>query len=301
MIKSSKKSSAPPPNPNNVPTTPDGKKRCQHCEQVFPLKKSTCPHCKKTYSGALSEVAPQGLTEQEWIAFDEKAKRLRKSKSASSRAELITLLFETAMAIRYTLPNRSMELFLEVVTLDPENFEARIKVSWFRIKQKDFLSFVTLLEPVVHPDSHATPEQRQRAYNNLVCSYMFRFPPDYSAAEKLARAGIAVDEKGSVKLWENLGIILKETGRYSEARDAFAFALTIDPQSDYAAKILPYLNKGKFKKDKEKKFREGVVLKENNSNNNNINNINNNINNKETYELSLKKRKSSKHLTVERC
>jgi len=294
MIKSSKKTSAP--TPNHVPTTPDGKKRCQHCEQVFPLKKSVCPHCKKTYSGALSDVAPQGLTDQDWIAFDEKAKRLRKSKSASSRAELINLLFETAMAIRYTLPNRSLELFNEVVTLDPENFEARIKVSWFRIKQKDFLSFIPLLEPVVHPDSHATSEQRQRAYNNLVCSYMFRCPPDYSTSEKLARAGIAVDEKGSVKLWENLGIVLKETGRYSEARDAFLFALTIDPQSDYAAKILPYLNKGKFKKDKEKKYTESVVLKEN------INNINNYKENNQNYEISLRKRKSSKNLsTVERC
>jgi len=262
--KSSKKISVP--KPLVTPATPDGKKRCHNCEQVYPLKKAACPHCKSAYSASLSDVDPTAgdLSVQEWMAFEEKTKRLRNSKKSSSRTELAALLFQTAMIVRYTQPRRSLEMFNEVASLEPENYEARIKVSWLSIKFKDFVTYLPLLEAVVHPDSRATPEQRQRAYNNIVCSYMFRPNPDFFTAEKLVRTGIAIDEKGSVKLWENLGMILKQLGRYSEARDAYQTVLKLDPQSDFAKQMLLTLHK----KDKSKSLKQsgGGGNKENSTN-----------------------------------
>jgi tetratricopeptide (TPR) repeat protein len=249
-----------------VPTTPDGKKRCHNCDQPFALKKSVCPHCKAEYTVPLSDVDPtvaEDITDEQWVVFECEVKRLRtKTHLPESRAELIDLMFKRAMAVKYTQPKRSLELFLEVVALNSSHWEARIKVSWLMIKFNDFLTLIPYLEPIVDPESSATVEQRQRAYNNIVCSYMFRLPPDYITAEKLCRTGIALDPEGNVKLWENLGSALKFQGRLNEARDAFNIALQMEPTSSFSIKNIAALDQASRHKRKTGK-KEVVVDKEN--------------------------------------
>jgi len=235
------------------PATPDGKKRCHKCDQVFALKKSTCPHCKAEYTVPLSDIDTAVSEEEAWVVFENDVKRLRpKIHIQETRAELVDLMFKRAIAARYSQPRRSIDLFTEVVALDPKNWEARIKISWLSIRFSEFLALVPIVEPITLPDSGATVEQKQRASNNLVCSYMFRLPMDMVNAEKYAREGIALDRTGSVKLWENLGSTLKHQGRLVEARDAFNFALTIDPNSDFAKANLLNLNVAEKQRKKSK-------------------------------------------------
>jgi tetratricopeptide (TPR) repeat protein len=219
------------------PSTPDGKKRCRNCDQPFALKKAVCPHCKKEYTVPLTDIDSTLLEEfgvEDWTTFESDVKRLRSKTNPQSRTDLVDLLFKRAMTVRYAQPRRSLDLFQEVVALDSCHWEARIKVSWLLIRFNDLLSVVPIVQPIIGSESTATVEQRQRAYNNIVCSHMFRSPMDYFAAEKMAREGIALDTNGNAKLWENLGSSLKFQGRSLEAKDAFHKALAIDPSSDFA-------------------------------------------------------------------
>jgi len=239
--------------PNPSPATPDGKKRCHKCDQVFALKKSSCPHCKAEYTVPLSDIDTAVSEEEAWVIFENDVKRLRpKVHMQESRAELVDLMFQRAMAVRYSQPRRSLDLFTEVVAFDPKNWEARIKISWLLIRFNEFNSLIPIVEPITRPDSDATVEQKQRAFNNMVCSYMFRLPMDMVNAEKCAREGIALSKTGSVKLWENLGSTLKHQGRLAEARDAFNFALTIDPNSEFATANLHNLNVAEKQRKKSK-------------------------------------------------
>jgi len=223
--------------PKTEPSTPDGKKRCRNCDQPFALKKAVCPHCKKEYTVPLTDIDSTLLEEfgvEDWTTFESDVKRLRSKTNQQSRTDLVDLLFKRAMTVRYTQPRRSLDLFQEVVALDSCHWEARIKVSWLLIRFNEFLSVIPMVEPVVSAESTATVEQRQRAYNNIVCSLMFRSPMDYVGAEKMAREGIALDADGNAKLWENLGSALKYQSRNLEAKDAFHKALAIDPSSDFS-------------------------------------------------------------------
>jgi tetratricopeptide (TPR) repeat protein len=176
---------------------------------------------------------------------------LRKNvKTSAQQTRLISILFARAMAERYTNPPKALELFQEVVSLDKEHHEARIKCSWLMICLKQFSSIISVLQPIINPPSpSATSDQLQRAYNNAVCSALFSDTPDYFLAEKFAREGIRVNPQGNVlKLWEHLGKALQEQGRVAEARDAFNAALAICPDSDYAKSHLKQLPKNMSKK-----------------------------------------------------
>jgi len=54
---------------------------------------------------------------------------------------------------------------------------------------------------------------------------------DFKLAEKWARDGIALDNEGTAKLWENLAMALKNQTKYEEARVAFKKALILNPKS----------------------------------------------------------------------
>jgi len=251
------------------PLTPEGKKRCHNCDQPFAQKKQACPHCKAAYSVPLSEIDPtlsaDCITDEDWAVFEKDVKRLRtKTHIPESRLELQDILFKHGMAVRYTHPKRSLDLFMEVIALDPDHWEARIKISWLQIRVNDFLAVMDSVTPVVEPEASSTIEQKQRAYNNIVCSYLFRFPMDLITAEKVAREGIALDARGNVKLWENLGSALKHQHRYDEARDAFNTALTIEPKSEFAIKNLRYLYEDHKHNNNRKTDKENVVGKKGN-------------------------------------
>jgi len=161
------------------------------------------------------------------------------------------------METRFKDPMRSRELFKEVLEMDSNHFEARLKLSWHEIRFGNAHCTPGLLEPVVASPT-ATLEQKQRAYNNLSCAFLVMVVPDAVKAEKWAIAGIQLDGRGSPKLWENLGGAYKEQGRLHEAVDAFTKSLLMDPTSKHSKRNIKAIekeikNQGKsMKKDKQK-------------------------------------------------
>jgi len=241
------------------PPTPQGKKRCHACDQVYTTHKRACPHCK-----AQDSVALANCESESWDFFDSEVKRL-KQKLPASREELVTLVFKNAMDCRYNQPKRSAQLFSDVISIDSNHWESRIKLSWLQIRFNSFTPIIPLLEPVIASQT-ATVEQKQRAYNNIVCSFLFRLPADIESAEKFAKEGIALDKNGNPKLWENYGSVLKQQGRFAEAREAFSQACKLDPGSDFAQSNLSNVNKLEKKHKKQKsKGSSSDLDKENNS------------------------------------
>jgi len=264
------------------PGTPEGKTRCHLCDQPFPKTKGRCPHCNTVDTGVLLDFA--NLADDYMFDFEKEVKRLR-ARLPNSRNELVNLLFKRAMELRLKQPNHSHQLFQEVLTLDSQHWESRIKLSWLEIKFSNYNPIIPLLEPVV-ASSNTTVEQKQRAYNNMACSHMFRVPPDMVTAEKFILEGIKLNPSGTVKLYENYGTVLMQTGRLSEAREALRKAVDIDPTSDFALSSLENLKQLEKKNKRKKSKGEYLETKENldfkvNSinNNNNIPNNNNNFSN----------------------
>jgi len=137
------------------------------------------------------------------------------------------------MDMRYDEPARSLILFEEVVKIQPNHYEACLKISWLTIQLNQYQRVREILQRIVDSND-STIHQKQRAYNNVSCSWLFQRPPDFVAAETSAFAGIKVDGKGTNKLWENYAASLKHQGRLEEARDAYANALLLNPMSENA-------------------------------------------------------------------
>jgi len=222
-----------------------------------------CPHCKSSDDVILDVKLEYDPTKQEefWGAFDKEVKRLRKL-LPDSRNELVAFLFKNAMDVRYEHPKRSHQLFHEVIALKPQHWESRIKLSWLEIRFNNFLNIIPLLDPIIASSSSATIEQKQRAYNNIVCSYLFRLPSDIISAEKFAKKGIDLEPTGNVKLWENYGTVLLQQGRLVEAREAYQQALELDPNSEFTLASLNSL-KNMDKKSKNEKMMEKKKSKKN--------------------------------------
>jgi len=147
------------------------------------------------------------------------------------RKELSRLLYFEAMKLRYDNSSESLSLFEEVVELQPEHWEARLKVSWLSIRFTKNERAIEALIPVVE-SSETTMLQKQRAYTNLSCAENWKEKAaDYALAEKWARSGIALDSDGTAKLWENLATALKHQNKLEEARQAFKHAIKLNPKS----------------------------------------------------------------------
>jgi len=210
-----------------MPKTPEGRKRCGSCEQTFKKSAQKCPHCKALYNNVSLTL---DTSDDFILTGGVKA-------PVEDKTEHVRALFQRAMDIRYKEPVRSRELFYEVIQMDPAHNEARLKISWLEIKFGRYSYANTVLGPVV-ASTKATIEQKQRAYNNLAASKLFDKEPDFALAEKLAQKGIDLNGIGTVKLWENFALAVKEQGRLIECRDAFTKALTLDPTSVHSSKSL---------------------------------------------------------------
>jgi len=219
-----------------------GKKFCSTCDQLYANELFTCPHCKEDDNVPLGEGGG-ALDDSDWLVFEGEVARLRKKEDVpESRKELVKLLFNRAMAVRYKEPYRSRDLFAQVVKLDPDNYEARIKISWLDIKFKKLNEVVDILKPVCDAEE-STVEQKKRAYNNICCSYMFGKQVDIESASYYAKKGIEVDNIGTDKLWENYGSILMNQHKYMEAREGFTKAVLLEPNSEFAKQKLEQVEK----------------------------------------------------------
>jgi len=133
--------------PVQTPCTPEGKKRCGTCDQLFAVQKMRCPHCKASDDVILDVKLEYDPTKQEefWGAFDKEVKRLHKL-LPNSRNELVAFLFKNAMDVRYEHPKRSHQLFHEVIALKPQHWESRIKLSWLKFgSTTSSISFLFLI------------------------------------------------------------------------------------------------------------------------------------------------------------
>jgi len=234
-----------------LPSTPNGKKRCQTCEQVFQHSAKVCPHCKTPYTVHLAfeiDVSEDGL------GFDGDISKIQSSNS-ESRADILHATFTRAMETRYREPMRSKELFKEVIAMDPNHYESRLKVSWHEIRFGCTQVIPALLEPVIS-SSTSTLEQKQRAYNNLSCACIVGPLLNAAGAEKWALAGIRLDGKGTPKLWENLGVAYREQGRLQLSLEAFTKSLLIDPNSKHVQKSIKFLEKDIKNQSKKEKIKE---------------------------------------------
>jgi len=264
------------------------KKQCANCDQLFDNECVTCPHCKEDDTVPLGDGA---LTyeDDDWVLFEgEVAKLRRREHQEDSRKELVKLLFSRAMAVRYKQPNRSKDLYCQVVALDPTNWEARIKISWLNIRLGKLSDVVEVLEPVVKSEL-STIEQKKRAYNNICCAFLFGKPVDFNSALLYAKKGIEVDGVGTDKLWENYATILIHQYHYAEAIEALTKAVLLEPNSIFAQKKLVEVEK--LLKTQNKKAKKGKKMnKENLENNFEI------ISRKSTSKTMLTKKTSKKEL-----
>jgi len=186
-----------------------------------------CPHCSSEYQVGL-ELTPEEFKQlraelRERLEADADDKKTRK--------ELIQLLYFEAMRLRYEDNIESLALFEEVLELQPNHWEARMKVSWLCIRFMKNERAIEVLLPLVE-SSEPTILQKQRAYTNLSCAEDWKkVDPDHVKAENWARIGIELDHEGTSKLWENLATALKSQQKYEEARAAFKHAIKLNPKS----------------------------------------------------------------------
>jgi len=246
----------------------NGQKRCGTCDQLFALEMASCPHCREDDNVPLSDAAASTLEEEDWIVFEGQIAALKKREHiGETRRDLIRALFSRAMEIRYKQPSRSRDLFAQVVSLEPNNYEARIKISWLDIRLGKMGQIFANLEPVIKSEA-STPEQKKRAYNNICCSFLFsKSHPDLNSAYIYAKKGLEVDDIGSDKLWENYATILVHQCKYADARDALKRALILEPTSIFAQTKLEEVNKmlKQQEKQQEKQSRK-MAAKENQEN-----------------------------------
>eukprot|EP01128_Nolandella_sp_AFSM9_P012315 TRINITY_DN9154_c0_g1_i1.p1 TRINITY_DN9154_c0_g1~~TRINITY_DN9154_c0_g1_i1.p1 ORF type:complete len:304 (+),score=75.12 TRINITY_DN9154_c0_g1_i1:100-912(+) len=153
----------------------------------------------------------------------------------TKRAKYVQELFDAGMDLRNSKPHKALKKFLEILDLQEDHVEARLKIIWLLLKDKNFrYDFDALMQPVIDSDT-ATLAQKQRAYTNWSCSISFN-PKDkrFNRAEKLAQAGVDLDGIGTHSLFENLGNALRRQGKLSEASDAFQSAVALNPHSSNA-------------------------------------------------------------------
>jgi len=245
----------------------NGHKRCGTCDQLFAVEMASCPHCREEDNVPLSDVGSNTLEEEDWIAFEGQIASLKKKECiGETRKDLIRALFSRAMEVRYKQPNRSRDLFAQVVAMDLDNYEARIKISWLDIRLGKLGQIFAILEPVIKSET-STPEQKKRAYNNICCSFLFnKTHPDIASAYIYAKKGLEVDDIGSDKLWENYATILINQCKYVEARDALKRAVILEPNSVFAQNKLEDVDKILKQQEKHTKKMEQKAMKENKEN-----------------------------------
>jgi len=245
----------------------NNQKRCGTCEQLYAASMASCPHCREDDNVPLSDVAANTVLEEEdWVVFEGQIAALKKKEIiGETRKDLIRALFTRAMEVRYKQPHRSRDLFAQVVALDYDNYEARIKISWLDIRLRRMEQIFAMLEPVITSEK-STPEQKKRAYNNICCSFLFCKPVELNSAYIYAKKGLEVDDFGSDKLWENYASILIHQCKFAEARDALKRALVLEPNSLFALHKLEEVNKIIKQQEKHTKKMERKVMKENQEN-----------------------------------
>jgi len=179
------------------------------------------------------------------------------------KEEYLHFLYDCAMKLRMNEKERSSELLMELIELDPGNYESRLKLSWILIRS-DHLSLAreVLLDVVNSED--ATFNQRQRAYTNISCCWNFDVKqPKYAVkAEKAARNGINLNGTGTIKLWENLTVALKKQEKYEEALEAYERLIIMDIDGGYEDEV--YKMKKLIKKNlklKRKSTKKGLFAK----------------------------------------
>jgi len=203
---------------------------CPTCEQPVPAEETSnqCPHCKQPLQ--------VGLELDSGVDFEEHRKELAKKfkknpEDTNIQNELAFLLYAQGMKLRYDAPQNALSFFEEVVKIAPKHYEARLKVSWLAIRFSKYKEAREVLQELLESDN-ATTLQRQRGYTNLSCAWNWDpEEPSPVKAEKAARDGIALDEEGTAKLWENLATALRNQQLLEEARIAFRKALTLNPKS----------------------------------------------------------------------
>jgi len=227
---------------------------CPSCEQPITSDQEICPHCHNDFQIGL-ELTPEEFSQ----VIKELRIKVQTHIDESARKDLVKLLYSQAMKLRYVNSAESLSLFEDVVELEPNHWEARLKVSWLSIRFTKNERAIEVLLPVIASDE-TTVLQKQRAYTNLSCAENWKDKEfaNYDQAEKWARIGIDLDKEGTAKLWENLATALKHQNRLEEARAAFKQALKLNPKSINAierqASIEKHLKIQKKRDGKQKRF-----------------------------------------------
>eukprot|EP01130_Rhizamoeba_saxonica_P002184 TRINITY_DN1200_c0_g1_i1.p1 TRINITY_DN1200_c0_g1~~TRINITY_DN1200_c0_g1_i1.p1 ORF type:complete len:239 (-),score=44.07 TRINITY_DN1200_c0_g1_i1:63-779(-) len=147
------------------------------------------------------------------------------------------------MRNRYDCHEKSLKLFLEIIDIDPDMFEARLKISWISLKRGEYELCREVLKYVVE-SPNANLSQKRRAYTNLSCSHNWD-DEDFdneTFAEEYARKGLEIARTS--KLLENLGSSLRKQHRIDEAIEIYQELVEMDPNSS-ARKRLTSLQKKK--------------------------------------------------------
>jgi tetratricopeptide (TPR) repeat protein len=223
-------------------------RNCFVCEQVIELDAVVCPHCKRPADVSLLTI------DSEEPYFSNEKDRLKVSMLVGEEGALknyVDFLFDVAMKIRNTEATRGMELLKEIISLDENHLEARVKLSFRYVQESEWEAVMEVLTPVIK-NVDATILQKQRAFNNLsvACHQNKEMEDHAERAAAYAEEGINLDGIGTYHLWDNYGLAKFKLEKYQDAVICFRRAYDIHPIKEFSNKLK--LTESKAKKQRKR-------------------------------------------------
>jgi eukaryotic-like serine/threonine-protein kinase len=158
------------------------------------------------------------------------------SQQDSSGNAAVEDLLAQAKALRDSNPGESERLFREVITADPNNYEAMVQVGRFLTLRKEYPAAIQYYQNALQINS-----QSPEAYFNL--GYIFLSQGAYDTAKKNYESCLALSPSFKDEVVTNLGIIELKKKNTSRARQLFREALDLNPNNSIAKNYLSSLGK----------------------------------------------------------
>jgi len=145
-------------------------------------------------------------------------------------------LLAQAKAQRDSNPGESERLFREVLSRDPNNFEAMVQVGRFLTLKKDYPAAIQYYQNALQINT-----QSPEAYFNL--GYIYLSQGAYDTAKKNYESCLSLSPSFKDEVITNLGIIELKKKNTARARQLFRDALDLNPNNNIAKNYLNSLGK----------------------------------------------------------
>ena len=199
------------------------------------------PQQETTQSAVTSTTVPQQSTSTGSPQPPASAENVNIDLSASSQQVAsgngsVDDLLAQAKAQRDSNPGESERLFRDVLSLDPNNFEAMVQIGRFLTLRKEYPAAIQYYQNALQINAES-PE----AYFNL--GYIFLSQGAYDTAKKNYESCLALSPGFKDEVITNLGIIELKKKNTARARQLFREALDLNPNNTIARNYLNTLPK----------------------------------------------------------